>query len=320
MDIAEERRTAKRRGDLEGWARLNKEFRKAANADKRDYLKKRCQHLEQSNKNPKEVSKVINEITGKWAPQTEVINDKDGNTLTESEAIMKRWVEHCHQLYQEPQTHQWTRSHEHEREPDITREEVQTALIALPNDKAPGIDETPIELWKSSGEEGVTLLWKLCDKIWRCKEWPKDWCRGIFMSIYKKGNVKECSNYRTINLMVHASKVLLKIIVSRIQLKYLSEINEEQSGFVKGKGTREQMVNIRIIMEKYKEYNIPLYMCFIDYAKAFDCVNHQLLWQDMQKMGFPVHVIELLEHLYKNQEAAVKTRAEHQNGSQLSEE
>ena len=64
--------------------------------------------------------------------------------------------------------------------------------------------------------------------------------------------------------MVHASKVLLKIIVSRIQLKYLSEINEEQSGFVKG--TREQMVNIRIIMEKYKEYNIPLYMCFIDYA------------------------------------------------------
>ena len=76
---------------------------------------------------------------------------------------MKRWAEHCHQLYQEPQNHQWTRSHEHEREPDITREEVQTALRALPNDKAPGIDETLIELWKSSGEEGVTLLWKLCD-------------------------------------------------------------------------------------------------------------------------------------------------------------
>ena len=97
------------------------------------------------------------------------------------------------------------------------------------------------------------------------------------MPIYKKGNVKECSNYRTINLMGHASKVHLKIIVSIIQLKYLSEINEEQSGFVKGKVTREQMVNIRIIMEKYKEYNIPLYMCFIGYAKAFDCVNHQLL-------------------------------------------
>ena len=97
MDIAEERRTAKSRGELEGWARLNKEFRKAANTDKRDYIKERCQHLEQSNKNPKEVSKVIKEITGQWAHQTEVINDK--------EAIMKRWAEHCHQLYQEPQNH-----------------------------------------------------------------------------------------------------------------------------------------------------------------------------------------------------------------------
>ena len=91
--------------------------------------------------------------------------------------------------------------------------------------------------------------------------------------------------------MVHASKVLLKIIVSRIQLKYLSEINEEQSGFVKGKGTREQMVNIRIIMEKYKEYNIPLYMCFIDYAKDLIASTISYCGKTCKKMGFPVHVI-----------------------------
>ena len=103
------------------------------------------------------------------------------------------------------------------------------------------------------------MLWKPCDNIWRCKEWAKDWCRGLFMPIYNKGNVKECSNYRTINLL--ASKVLLKIIVSRTQLKYLSEINEEQSGFEKDKGTREQMVNIRIIMEKYTNSITSLYKC-----------------------------------------------------------
>lgn len=307
MDTAEERRKAKGRGDMDEWARLNKEFRKAANADKREYLKEKCKHLEQCNKNPKEVSKVIKEITGKWSAQTEVINDKEGNILTESEDIMKRWAEYCHQLYEEPQEHLWMRSSDYEAEPEPTREEVRSALKALPKDKAPGTDETPAELWKASGEEGITLLWRLCMKIWRTKEWPKDWCRGIFIPIYKKGNMKECSNHRTINLTVHASKVLLKIFVSRMQLKYTSEISEEQSGFVKGKGTREQIVNIRIIMEKSKAYNIPLYMCFIDYAKAFDCVNHQLLWQDMHKMGFPQHIVELLEHLYKDQEAAVKT-------------
>ena len=109
------------------------------------------------------------------------------------------------------------------------------------------------------------------------------------------------------NLIVHASKVLLEVVVARMHLKYSSEISEEQSGFVKGKGTREQITNLRIIMEKCREYNIPLYMCFIDYAKAFDCVCHQLLWKDMHQMGFPVHIIKLLEHLYSNQEAAVKT-------------
>ena len=128
------------------------------------------------------------------------------------------------------------------------------------------------------------------------------------MPIYKKGNVKECSNYRTINLMAHASKVLLKIIVSRIQLKYLSEINEEQSGFVKGKWTREQIVNIRIIMEKYTEYNIPLYTCAsLTMLRHLIASTISYSGKTCNKMDFPVHVIELLDHLYKNQEAAVKT-------------
>ena len=124
--------------------------------------------------------------------------------------------------------------------------------------------------------------------------------------------------------MVQASKVLVKIIVSRIQLKYLTEINEEQSGFVKGKGTREQMVNIRIIMEYYKEYNIPLYMCFIDYAKAFDCVNHQLLWQDVQNNGLPstcnITARTYVQEPRSNSQDQLRNIRMILNGSQLSEE
>ena len=250
MEIAEERRTAKSRWGWEGWAKLNKEFMKAANADKRDYLKERCQHLEQSNKNPKEVSKAIKQITGKWA-QTEVINDKYGNTRTESEAIMKRWAEHCHQLDQEPQNHQWTTSHEHEREPDITQEEVQTALRALPNDKAPGIDETPIELLSIQEKTGSPCCGSCVIRYGGAKSGPMT-------------DAEESPCPYTIK----ESERMLKLSHDQPYgpcqqgpsedhcLKNPTEIFiRNQRGTIwhcERKGSREQMVNIRIIMEKYK--------------------------------------------------------------------
>ena len=82
---------------------------------------------------------------------------------------------------------------------------------------------------------------------------------------------------------------------------------EEQAGFVEGKGTREQLVNIRSILEKWRDQNIPLYMCFIDYAKAFDCVTHKKLWDTVEQVGFPVHIIQLVTNLYKEQVSVVRT-------------
>ena len=104
-------------------------------------------------------------------------------------------------------------------------------------------------------------MWRICKLIWTKGEWPKYCCRAVFIPIPKKGNLKECSNYRTISLIVHASKVLLNIIKGRIKLHYDREMSEER-GFVEGKGTREQIVNIRIIIEKWRDQNIPLYYVF----------------------------------------------------------
>ena len=100
---------------------------------------------------------------------------------------------------------------------------------------------------------------------------------------------------------------LLKIIKGKIKLHYDREMVEEQAGFVEGNGTREQIVNIRIITEKCRDQHIPLYMCFIDYAKAFDCVSHMKLWDTMEQMGLPVHIIQLIANLYKEQESVVRT-------------
>ena len=100
-----------------------------------------------------------------------------------------------------------------------------------------------------------------------------------FHSIPKKGNAKECSNYRSIALISHASKVMLKILQSRLQQYVNGELPDVQAGFRKGRETRDQIANIRWIMEKAREFQKNIYFCFIDYAKAFDCVDHNKVWK-----------------------------------------
>ena len=123
----------------------------------------------------------------------------------------------------------------------------------------------------------------------------------------KKGNAKECSNYCTIALISHASKVVLKILQARFQQYMNCELPDVQADFRKGRGTRDQIANIRWIMEKAREFQKNIYFCFIDYAKAFDCVDHNKLWKILQKMGIPDHLTCLLRNLYAGQEATVRT-------------
>ena len=112
----------------------------------------------------------------------------------------------------------------------------------------------------------------------------------------KKGNAKECSNYRTIALISNASKVMLKILQARLQQYVNHELLDVQAGFRKGRGTRDQVANMCWIMEKAREFQKNIYFCFIDYAKAFDCVDHNKLWKSLQEMGIPDHLTCLLRN------------------------
>ena len=114
---------------------------------------------------------------------------------------------------------------------------------------------------------------------------PQDWKRSVFIPITKKDNAKECSNYRTIALISHASKVMLKILQARLQQYVNHELPDVQAGFRKGRGTRDQMANIRWIMGKTREFQKNIYFCFIDYAKAFDCVDHNKLLENSPRYG-----------------------------------
>ena len=114
-------------------------------------------------------------------------------------------------------------------------------------------------------------------QIWETQQWPQDWKRSVFIPVPKKGNAKECSNYHTIALISHNSKVMLKILQARLQQFINRELPDVQAGFRKGRGTRDQIANIRWILKKAREFKKNIYFCFIDYAKAFDCVDYQKL-------------------------------------------
>ena len=159
-------------------------------------------------------------------------------------------------------------------------------------------------------------------QIWKTQQWPQDWKRSVFIPIPKKGNAKECSNYRTIVLISHASKVMLKILQARVKQYVNRELPDVQAGFRKGRGTRDQIANIRWIMEKAREFHKNIYFCFIDYAKAFDCVDLNKLWKILQEMGIPDHLTFLLRNLYAMQvkKQQLELDMEQWNGSNLGKE
>ena len=153
----------------------------------------------------------------------------------------------------------------------------------------------------------MKVLHSICQQIWKTQQWPQDWKRSVFILIPDKGNAKECSNYHTIALISHASKIILKSLQARLQQYVNCELPDVQAGFRKGRGTRDKIANICCIMEKAREFQKNIYFCFIDYAKAFDCVDHNKLWTILKEMGIPDHLALLLRNLYAGQEATVRT-------------
>ena len=192
-------------------------------------------------------------------------------------------------------------------EPGIWDSEVKWALGSITVNKPSGGDGTPAELFQILKDDAVKVLHWICQQIWKTQQWPQDWKRSVFIPIPKKGNAKECSNYHTIAFILHASKVMLKIRQTKIQQYVNWELPDVQAGFRKGIGKRDQIANVRWIIEKAREFQKYIYFCFMDYAKALDCVDHHKLWKILKEMGIPDHLTCLLRNLYAGQEATVRT-------------
>ena len=171
--------------------------------------------------------------------------------LTEAEDIKKRWQEYTEELYKRdlhnPDNHDGVIAH---LEPDILECEVKWALESIAMNKASGGDGIPVELFQILKDDAVKVLHSICQQIRKIQQWPQDWKRSVFIPVPKKGNAKECSNYHTIALISHASKVMLKILQARLQQYVNRELLDVQAGFRKGRGTRDQIANIHWTWKK----------------------------------------------------------------------
>ena len=169
-------------------------------------------------------------------------------------------------------------------DPDILECKVKWALGNITTNEASGCDRITVELFQILKDDAVKGLHSICQQIWKTQQWPQDRKRSVFIPI-----AKQCSIYCTIALISHASKVILKILQARLQQYVNCELPDVQAGFRKGRGTRGQVANICWITEKVREFQKNIYFCFINYAKAFDCMDHNKVWKILKEMGVPEH-------------------------------
>ena len=190
------------------------------------------------------------------------------------------------------------------QEPDILKCEVKWALRSTAVNKTSGCNEIPAELFKSLKDDAIKVLHSLYQQIWKTQQWPQGWKRSILIPISKKGSAKECANHQTIALISHASKIMLKILYARLQ-HYMNQTSRCSSCVQKRK--KNQRSNCQHFLDQRKQGNFKnIYLCFIDYTKAFDCLDRDKLWKVLREMGIADHLTCLLRNLNVGQEATVR--------------
>ena len=226
----------------------------------------------------RELIKKIRDTKGTFHARMGTIKDRNGKDLTEAGDSKKRWQEYTEELYKkdlnDPDNHNGVITH---LEPDTLEFEVKWALGSITTNKASGGDGIPAELSQILKDDAVKVLHSICQQIWKSQQWSQYWERSAFIPIPNKDIPKECSNYLTIAFISHTSKILLKILQASLQLYVNWELPDVQAGFRKGRGTRDQIANIDWVIEKARDFQKNIYFCLIDYAKVFDCVDHNKL-------------------------------------------
>ena len=305
LNLMKIRQTLARKSDQ--YKRLNKTIKKKCGEAKESWLNDKCKEIEElRDKDSKQMHKKIKKMTSSSThTTTKCIEDKAGNILMEKDEILNRWEEYIGELYDDERGNKPTIQNA-SIGPNIMKSEVENALKEMKNGKAPGPDGIFVEMVKALDDNGVTKLTKVLNDVYQTTNIPEDLLKSVFVTIPKKQGATKCELFRTISLMSCVTKLLLKIIMKRSRSHLTPMIRKEQCGFVQNSGTANAVFMLRQIGERAIEVQNDIHICFLDYSKAFDCVNPEKLMEILQSTNMDSNDLQIICNLYWDQTAAIR--------------
>ena len=295
--------------DRDKYKDLDKEIKIKCKLRKEEWIKERCQEIEDLEKtNTQLMYEKVKEIAGKKGPpRGTIIQDEQGNILTEIEEVLERWERYVKQLFQDNNRNPLDNTGTTEMEgPNILNSEIKMAIKKMGTKKAEGEDEIVIEMIEAGGDIAIEKITKLANNIYNTGHIPDIMKKSTFIVIPKKAGTTDCSKHRTISIMSQVGKIILRVIMNRIRNKIQIDSDKEQFGFKSGKGTRNAIFSLRVLLERAIEKQKNVFMCFVDFQKAFDTIRHEDLMDMLKEKKIDGKDLRIIKNLYWNQTAKVK--------------
>ena len=311
LEMMEKRRKLKTKP--EEYKIMHQNIQKACNLAKEEWLEEQCSDIEINYlcKNSKIMHEKIKDMTGrKGTTSTGCLRSADGKTLVEKSEKLARWSEYIGDLYDDASRNENFQIEGKLEGPTILADEVREAIKHIRHGKATGPDNISIEMIAALENFGIVQLTTILNQIYETGNIPEDLLKSIFVTLPKRPGTIDCELHRTISLMSHVTKILLRIIMMRSRNKIRPEIAAEQCGFVEGKGTANAIFMLRTIIERALEMQTDLYLCFIDNTKAFDCVKHQEIVNLLKGINVDGKDLRIIRNMYWQQTAAVRIEDE----------
>lgn len=311
LDLMEERRKVKDK-DPGRYRDIQRQIRREIRQAKETWAQEKCLEIEDLERRHDSFNmhRKIKEVTGIYKTRmTGRLLDGNGNIIIDKVQRINTWKKYINSLFQDERVDGPDMNAD--SGPPITADEVRKSAEQMKDGKAPGPDDLHAEFLKMLDEDGIKWLTKLFNYIYSTGDIPRDWLKSTFIPIPKKASAKKCEDYRLISLMSHLLKLFLKIIHKRIYRRCEENISETQFGFREALGTREALFAVQVLFQRCRDVGCDVYVCLIDYQKAFDKVQHNKMIEVLRTTGIDEKDLRIIINLYWHQTASIRVEGDY---------